>query len=199
MPCLRGTICRLEDRPCPFVARGRSFELPFPPSTLVLLSLAPIEMIDTERLCPPFPFLIPLTGAPFHESVVRWDRTEGGGTFNDKLALWPLSDRGGRGRGLAEPFFPCTLVAFLGLSPSAKPFPAADEGCSEDREGVVIVAMFLKVISHSTSSPAKTVCSVHCTNTLIFDNGVDIVDVRPKLAHLRVRYRRYTRGSLAQR
>jgi hypothetical protein len=79
---------------------------------MVLLSLAPIEMMDTERPCPPFPFLTPLSGAPFHRSVVRCGREDGGGTFNDKVALWPLSG-GRRGRGLAAPFFTCTLVAFL--------------------------------------------------------------------------------------
>ena len=88
----------------------------------------------------------------------------------------------------------CTFDAFPGLStPGAKPFLAADEGCSEDRDGVGRLAMFLNVISHSTSSPANTVCSVHCTNTLMLDNGVDIVDVRPKLAHPRVKFR-YTPG-----
>lgn len=200
IPCRRGTICRLDDLPCPFVVLGRSLSFSLPPSPIVLLSLAPREIIDTERLCPAFPFFIPLTDAPCHASGGLWDRAEFGGTFSDKVALWPMSEFGGWALGVVEPFFPSTLIAFLGLSPpSAKPFPAADEGCNEDRDGVDMAATFLKVISHSTSSPAKTVCSDHCTKTLILEDGVDIVDARPGLAHLRLKCRGYTRGSWAQR
>jgi hypothetical protein len=50
----------------------------------------------------------------------------------------------------------------------------AAAGCNVVLEGVGVVAVFLNVISHSISSPAKTVCSVHCTKTLMFVNGVDI-------------------------
>jgi hypothetical protein len=43
-------------------------------------------------------------------------------------------------------------------------------------------AMFLNVIVHSTSSPAKTVDSRQCTETLIFEDMVPYVDVvsRPR-------------------
>ena len=65
-------------------------------------------------------------------------------------------------------------AVFLCLSADAEAEPFALEGCREVLGGVGVFAMFLNVIWHSISSPAKTVCWVHWTNTRMFVNGADI-------------------------
>lgn len=65
----------------------------------------------------------------------------------------------------------CDTGDFLG-KPGAKLFAESKLGDVRDDAGVV--ATFLNVIWHSISSPAKTVCSVHCTKTLMLVNGVEV-------------------------
>jgi hypothetical protein len=51
MPCLLGTICKLADRPCPLdILRGPSTAFQWVVTSSTAPPLAPIDMIETERL-----------------------------------------------------------------------------------------------------------------------------------------------------
>jgi hypothetical protein len=127
--------------------------------------------MDTDRLCVP-PSLVAFGGCPFQDPAVDCGCVWPAGVLNESAVRWPLF--GGEGRGLrVELVLICAVGVFLCLPPpDVKPLAA--EGCSDVFDGAGTVAIFLKVIWHSISSPAKTVCSVHCTKTLMFVNGVDI-------------------------
>lgn len=59
--------------------------------------------------------------------------------------------------------------------PCAKPF--CFEGRTGDLSAPGGVAIFLKVMVHSISSPANTVDSFHCTKTRMFVDMVGVIDV----------------------
>lgn len=175
-PWRLGMICKLAERPCPLDGfddlDGRSGRLAWLPTSSVRASLAPMDIMDTERLCV-FPSLSVLDAPPFHvlEAVCDCDRTEAVGAFRERVVLWPLENCAGRGLNEAFPLT-CAVGAFLS-PPVANPF--AGGGCKVDREGGGgVAAIFLNVIRHSISSPANTVCSVQCTKTLMLVKGVDI-------------------------
>jgi hypothetical protein len=127
--------------------------------------------MDTDRLCVP-PSLDALGGSPFQDPGADCTCAVPTGVDNESAVRWPLF--GGEGRGLRVEFvLICAVGVFLCLPPPDAN-PLAADGCSDAFDGAGTVATFLKVIWHSTSSPAKTVCSVHCTKTLILVNGVDM-------------------------
>jgi len=171
LACLLGTICRLADRPCPLeILRDPSAALLRLAPSSTALSLCPIDMIETERLCV-LPSLPGLPGPPAHDPEPGCDpRPTLTGALSERVVRCPRF--GGVGLGLSVLLFlSCGGAPFLCLSPAgAKPF--AGGGCSEVLGVAGLVAIFLKVIWHSMSSPAKTVCSVHCTKTLML---VDIL------------------------
>jgi hypothetical protein len=169
-PYLRGTICRLADRPCPLdIRRGLSGKLPWLVRSSSPPSLAPIDIIETDRLCVP-PSLDAFRGSPLQDPGVDCDGVWPTGVLNESAERWPVF--GGEGLGLRAELV-LTCGDFLCLSPpDAKPLAA--DGCSDAFDGAGTVAIFLKVIWHSISSPAKTVCSVHCTKTLMLVDCADI-------------------------
>jgi hypothetical protein len=114
---------------------------------------------------------VALGGPPFHGEDPGCDLPAPTGTFNDKVVRWPRDVGPDRGLSVVLPLI-CAAGAFLCLSPVANPLDAG--GCNDDFDGTGVVATFLKVIWHSISSPAKTVCSVHCTKTLMLLSGVDM-------------------------
>lgn len=99
---------------------------------------------------------------PLHISVSAGDACKGTGTVGDRDVRLPRF--GIPVRGLKLELWLWLAGAVLCLSaPTAKPL--VGRGRKDDVEGVVVDATFLKMISHSTSSPANTVCSVHRTKT----------------------------------
>jgi hypothetical protein len=129
----------------------------------------PMDMMDSDLPCPLPMVLLPdatfgVAGNPrppavdgvLRDSVGRWPRRFGGGLCdtNDELRDMEglvVEGTGGSLRGLSPP--------------GAKPFCLrnGERSCPAD------AATFLKVMVHSTSSPANTVASFHCTNTRMFD------------------------------
>jgi hypothetical protein len=94
------------------------------------------------------------------------------GAVNETVDRWPLTGGGGLEVKVLL-FLTCAIGDFRCLSPpAAKPF--VEGGCSSVLGGGGFDATFLKVIWHSTSSPANTVCSFHCTKTRMLVAGVDM-------------------------
>lgn len=88
MPCLRGTICRLADRPWPLeTTLGLSTKLPWLVASSKPPSLAPIDIIETERLCGP-PSFAAFDGCPAsHELDAGCDRKDPAGTLRESVDL----------------------------------------------------------------------------------------------------------------
>ena len=118
-----------------------------------------MDIIDTERLCV-LPSFVVLGAPPFQGLEIGCDRTEPTGTFNECTVRWPLLVDAGRGIGGAPGL---SWEAGVLRCRSLPRLSALAVGCSDALDGAGVVATFLKVIWHSMSSPAKTVCSVHCT------------------------------------
>ena len=126
--------------------------------------------METERVWPPS--FVALRLPLFHDrDPGRGDSIEViGAVLNEKVGRWPLV--GSVGAGPKVLGLTCAGAFLCPSPPGAKPLMAAC--CSDVLEDAGVVAIFLKVIWHSISSPAKTVCSVHCTKTRILLNGVDM-------------------------
>lgn len=135
------------------------------------LSLAPIDIMDTERLCVLPSVVVVFPWPTAHDPDPFCGRPTPTGPLSERAARCPLFDGGGFELDLIL-FLTCGVGLFRCLSPGANPL--AGVGCNVVLDGAGLVATFLKVIRHSTSSPAKTVCSVHCTETRILVNDVDM-------------------------
>jgi hypothetical protein len=95
MPFLRGIICKLAERLCALDILCPSAN-PLLAVSSALLSLAPMDIIDTERL-----WVLPDTEAfecpPVHDPGPGGDRPIPTGAVIDKVDRWPLAGAGGRG------------------------------------------------------------------------------------------------------
>lgn len=88
-PFLRGTICRLAERPCPFDGPlGLSTKLPWLLMSSTPDSLCPIEIMDTERLCV-CPSFETFWVAVFHGVGGGCDLAETPGVLNDNVVRCP--------------------------------------------------------------------------------------------------------------
>jgi hypothetical protein len=170
MPFLRGIICKLAERLCALIILCPS-AVPLLAASSAALSLAPIDIIETERLCV-LPDAEAFECPAVHDPGPGGDRPVPTGALNESAGRWPLDCGGGRGLKVLL-FLACAIGGFLCLSPPARK-PFVDGGCNRVLGGGGVEATFLKVIWHSTSSPANTVCSVHCTKTLMLVDGVDM-------------------------
>lgn len=143
IPPLRGTICKLADRPCPLaILRDPSFKLPWLAISSIAPSLAPMDIMDTERLCAPS--FVVLLGPAAHDPDPACVRPMLTGAVKEIVFRWPLI--GGAGLGL-EVTLLLTFVegTFLCLSPPCAN-PLAADGCRDVLDGAGVVATFLKVI-----------------------------------------------------
>lgn len=133
-------ICRLAARLCPLDGlRDPSLRLPLLVPSL-RLSLAPIDMIETERLCVLPSFEAP-PAPPSHDPDPGCDRPTLTGALKDNVVRWPLFGGGGLELSVLTCFV-FVLAPFLCLSLS----PLADCGCSEIPGVAGLIAIFLKVI-----------------------------------------------------
>lgn len=121
----------------------------------------PSDMIDSDRPWPcPLVLLASGVAGVFRDSAGRWPRRWGwGGGFCD------TNDELREAEGLVEEWTGGSLRCLS--PPGANPFclrvGERSRACPSGR------ATFLKVIVHSTSSPANTVAFFHCTNTRMFE------------------------------
>lgn len=169
-----GTTCKLADRACP-----RAGRLGGPLGSLGWS--VPSDMIDSDLwcLCACAGELLPL-GRPALCSAGERRSSAIEGVLRDKAGRWPRRCGGGGA--------PCCCELRLvwrdtdgrvddctGGSLRWRSGPGANLGglglCVFVRCGA---ATFLKVMVHSTSSPANTVESFHCTKTRMLE-GVDMV------------------------
>lgn len=146
-PFLRGTICKLADRPCPLDGpRGLSTVLPLLSTSSAPTSLGPIEMIEIERLCA-CPSLATFGAPVVHELGLGCGLAEAAGVLNDNVVRWPLVVGVPR-ELIAELLFLGGTGIFRCLSGRSGTGmkPLADCGCKEALECVGALAIFLKVI-----------------------------------------------------
>lgn len=165
-----GKTCRLAERPWLFVVGlrpdvGVPVEPPAPRLSLSPPASLPKEMIDTDLLCLCPGVVEPLCPA-FHAPGEVRPLPALTGTLSDKVGRCPRPVGGICVRGLCrgrlhDPRLLCVDICRGAVfrcrsPPGANPLDL--EGCDECLEMVPGAgAMFLKVILHWTSSPAKTV------------------------------------------
>jgi hypothetical protein len=167
---LPGTICRLPDLACPLAGRPA---VALRSRFVSVAASVPMDMMDSDLPCLCPLVLLPTTpfgGAgdlrsPVEEGVLseragRCPRRRGGGGF------WDAYDEFRDTEGRVDE---CTGGSLRCRSP-----PGASPFClrAGERSRPSGRATFLKVIVHSTSSPANTVAFFHCTNTRIFEEDM---------------------------
>lgn len=147
--------------------RGLSFALVVPEISLPAVSVAPKDIIDTDRLWLWPGLLDAVSGtASFPDRKSRWGNLLETGTFSDNVDRCPrLGGSGCEVGGLLA--LPCTSVICEEMAVFRCRSPNVMEPLAVEVDGMRgapgVAAMFLNVIWHPTSSPAKTVASDHCT------------------------------------
>jgi hypothetical protein len=184
---LPGTICRLPDLACPLDGLWLWGAVPRSLPVSVAAS-APIDIIDSDLPClcplvllPNVPlgdmgdFRSPMVEGVFNDNAGRCPRTWAGGGCDAKDDLRDTE-------GLVEGWTGGGSLRCLS-PPGAKPF------CLRvgERSRPSGVAVFLKVIVHSMSSPANTVGFFHCAKTRMFEamvgGAVEDAGCRMRAAH----------------
>jgi hypothetical protein len=168
-PALRGITCRLADLPCDLAAFMAMAICPLPGSTDVGPSL-PIDMIDNDLPClgrPSRGLLSPCccssSNKPFPPK---------GDVLSDRVGLCPFLKFCGKIRGFLEIL---GLVAAVNgaIFRCRSPTPFCWTARDGDRSASALRATFLKVMIHSTSSPANTVDWANWIETRMFEGGFE--------------------------
>jgi hypothetical protein len=154
-----GNTAKLADLPCcldglrPFIATPLLFSSTVP-------SLAPRDTIETDLWCLcPMALPCPTLRGP---ELVRPLPAMATGTVTCIEGWYPRLLDPSIGLCVGVPPLDCKGAVFLSRSaPGAKPLYLESFRYGDDFVAPATGAMFLKVTVHSTSSPAKTVCSAH--------------------------------------
>jgi hypothetical protein len=89
MPFLRGIICKLAERLCALIILCPS-AVPLLAASSAALSLAPIDIIETERLCV-LPDAEAFECPAVHDPGPGGDRPMPTGALNESAGRWPLA------------------------------------------------------------------------------------------------------------